>query len=103
MLTRIQTTNRGKRQSHAGKLIIPVSILFMMLALFITPSSQLRKFQLNNHSQDCGCKEEKNELNFLHAIPMLLLPALELSEKDQFSVADPGKQLCAGCETEDPI
>ena len=66
----------------AGRLIVTGCILCMVVLLSLTHRTSISNTALLNHSRGCDCSEEKEEMNLLHTIPLLLLPALETADSD---------------------
>jgi hypothetical protein len=81
-------SNRRTGKIKARQLVVGLSMLCIVISLSVVQRSSMRKHDMPKHSQTCKCIHEKQEINLLHAIPLLLLPALETSDTEQLSVTN---------------
>ena len=85
MVSMLRSCNSGKRKVKAGQLVVSISTLCIIIALSVIQRSSIRKHDMLKHSQSCECIHENQDTNLLHAIPLLLFPALGMPDSEQLS------------------
>ena len=88
MVSMLRSCNSGKRKVKAGQLVVSISTLCIIIALSVIQRSSIRKHDMLKHSQSCECIYENQDTNLLHAIPLLLFPALQMPDSEPLSLTN---------------
>ena len=78
-----------------ANLVIAVSMLSILVFLFSIKIAGAKKPALLNHVESCNSAGHQDHINFLHAIPLLLLPVLETDDNEQLSETERMNVTCS--------
>lgn len=80
MLTKLKNISGRLIKVKAAQFTGIVCIFSIVVLLSFSQRGEISKSDLPHQPHRCDCGEEKEEMNLLHAIPLLLLPALETAD-----------------------
>jgi hypothetical protein len=80
MLSKLKHISGRLTKVKTAGLTGTVCIFCIIVLLSLSHRTGISKNELLHQSHRCDCGEEKEEMNLLHAIPLLLLPALETAD-----------------------
>ena len=93
MVSILSSCKSSIRKVKAGQVVVGLTVLCVVMYLSVMQRSSIKKHEMLKHTQSCKCIDDKQDINLLHAIPLLLFPALETSDTQQLSVTN--RQHCA--------